>query len=218
MNTGIRPKRQNKLKTTEPEMSFEPMRHPGHLVRRLHQICVAVFLDAAKDYNLTHVQFATLVAIERFPEIDQTRVGKLVALDRQTISNVMTRLSQKGLIERKQKDKRTNSLQITGAARALIEVMQPRVQSIDDIILGPLSESEKEVFMTLLQKLVAGNNELSRAPHTAAELFQGVADDAGAEDETTAPVIDAPARAPRAAAGKAAPAKLRASRSAKKPV
>lgn len=151
------------------DASFEPMNHPGHLVRRLHQICVAVFLDAAKAYNLTHVQFATLVAIEQFPDIDQTNVAKLVALDRQTVSNVVKRLCEHGLIERKHKDKRTYSLQITGAAKALIEVMQPRIADIDNIILGPLSASERETLMYLLKKLVNENNELSRAPHMAME-------------------------------------------------
>ena len=146
------------------ELHFEPMNHPGHLVRRLHQICVAVFLDAAKDYNITHVQYATLKAIERFPGVDQTRVGKLVALDRQTTSNVVTRLQQNGLIERTRKDKRTYALHITGPGRALIEVMQPRIAEIDEVILGPLSPDERQTLMSLLQKLVNSNNELSRAP------------------------------------------------------
>lgn len=182
MTTGSRRERLPNAHADESELIFEPMNHPGHLVRRLHQICVAVFLDAAKEYNLTHVQYATLQAIKRFPDIDQARVGKLVALDRQTVSNVVNRLSQNGLIERKAKDKRTNALQITGAARALIEVMQPRIQTVDEIILGPLSVDERETLMVLLKKLVDSNNELSRAPQAvanwrenAAEQAQGVA-------------------------------------------
>ncbi|MEM5383294.1 MarR family transcriptional regulator [Paraburkholderia phymatum] len=144
---------------------FEPMNHPGHLVRRLHQICVAVFLDAARDYDLTHVQFAALLAIERYPDIDQTRMAKLVALDRQTTSNVVARLITKGLVERRQKNKRTSALRITGAGKALIEVMQPRQKPIDDTILGPLTEQERETLMALLRKVVGSNNALSRAPH-----------------------------------------------------
>lgn len=147
------------------EDAFEPMQHPGHLVRRLHQICVAVFLDAAKAYQLTPVQFATLLGIERFPGIDQTRVAKLVALDRQTTSNVVTRLEHNGLIERTRKDKRTNALYITGAGRALVEVMQARIGSVDDTILGPLDAQERATLMALLHKLVSRNNALSRAPH-----------------------------------------------------
>lgn len=182
------------------ELHFEPMNHPGHLVRRLHQICVAVFLDAAKDYNITHVQYATLKAIERFPGVDQTRVGKLVALDRQTTSNVVTRLQQNGLIERTRKDKRTYALHITGPGRALIEVMQPRIAEIDEVILGPLSPDERQTLMSLLQKLVNSNNELSRAPLEADVLPQVRAQAAGeAVPQKTARAPGRKAAAPRAA-------------------
>jgi len=182
------------------ELHFEPMNHPGHLVRRLHQICVAVFLDAAKDYNITHVQYATLKAIERFPGVDQTRVGKLVALDRQTTSNVVTRLQQNGLIERTRKDKRTYALHITGPGRALIEVMQPRIAEIDEVILGPLSPDERQTLMSLLQKLVNSNNELSRAPLEADVLPQVRAQAIGeAVPQKTARAPGRKAAAPRAA-------------------
>lgn len=156
--------------------TFEPMNHPGHLVRRLHQICVAVFLDAAKQYNLTHVQFAALMAIQRFPGIDQTRMGKLIALDRQTTSNVLTRLNDKGLIEKKQKDKRTNALYLTGGGRGLIDAMQPRIQGIDEVILQPLAPAERHTFMALLKKLVGDNNELSRAPQASIKQLAATAE------------------------------------------
>lgn len=172
MTKGPRHAQSSNARSIDSDSTFEPMNHPGHLVRRLHQICVAVFLDAAKDYNLTHIQFATLLAIERFPGIDQTRVSKLVALDRQTTSNVVTRLCQFGLIERTRKDMRTNALHVTGPGRALIDVMQPRIAGIDEIILGPLSNGERETLMVLLKKLVESNNDLSRAPHAAGELIQ----------------------------------------------
>lgn len=146
---------------------FDPIAHPGYLVRRLHQICVSVFLDTAKDYNLTHIQFATLVAVLHFPGIDQRRLGKLIALDRQSTSNVITRLAQRRLIVRKRKDKRTNSLHLTGSAEKLLEAMRPRIKTIDDTILTPLTAKERQTFMELLTKLVSHNNELSRAPYEA---------------------------------------------------
>lgn len=206
MTTGSRRARPSNAQAIGSELPFEPMNHPGHLVRRLHQICVAVFLDASKAYNLTHVQFATLLAIERFPGVDQTRVAKLVALDRQTTSNVVTRLSQNGLIERTRRDKRTNALQITGAGRALIEVMQPRIEGIDDIILGPLTASERETLMALLRKLVNSNNDLSRAPHAAAGWIQEAK--ASTLDAEGLPLAKAPKKVPRPSAPRAAaPAK-----------
>ncbi|WP_298233353.1 MarR family winged helix-turn-helix transcriptional regulator [uncultured Azohydromonas sp.] len=170
-------------------------------------------MDAAKNYDLTHVQFAALMAIDHFPDIDQTRVGKIVALDRQTISIVVKRLSEKGLIERRQKDKRTNALHITGAGRALIDVMQARIQDIDDTILGPLTDAEKEVFMALLRKLVDHNNNLSRAPCCAEEQPQRGGEASEGEQEQAQRAAPMPNRAAAASQGKgkkaAAPAARR---------
>ena len=154
------------MEVATEDTHFEALSHPGHLVRRLHQICVGVFLDVAKDFQLTHVQYATLVAINHRPGIDQASLGRLIALDRQTTSNVVTRLCQKGLIERKQKDKRTSALYLLGAAKALMEVMESRTKMIDEAILKPLTGSERDTFMALLIKLVNVNNELSRVPYS----------------------------------------------------
>jgi DNA-binding MarR family transcriptional regulator len=151
---------------------FEPPAHPGYLVRRLHQICVSVFLDISSEYGLTHIQYAALQAVQFAPGIDQARLGRLIATDRQTTSNVVSRLSEKGLLQRKQKDKRTNALYLTGSAKALIRVMQPHVPEIDDTILKPLSATERTVFMRLLTKLVSANNDLSRAPQSALVIDQ----------------------------------------------
>jgi len=146
---------------------FAPLDHPGHLVRRLHQICVSVFLDKSREYGLTHTQYAALLAVQFAPGIDQDRLGKLIAIDRQTTSNVVSRLSEKSLLEKKQKDKRTNALFLTGAAKALIRVMQQHEAEIDETILKPLTAKERLAFMRLLTKLVSANNDLSRAPQSA---------------------------------------------------
>ena len=161
------PKRPRRAAPQPPTDHFEALDHPGHLIRRLHQICASVFLREAQENKLTHVQYASLVAVEYSPGIDQSRLGKLVALDRQTVSDVVQRLCEKGLLDRKRKDRRTSALFLTGAAKALIQVMRARIGVVDDIILEPLSAKERQVFMALLAKLVNVNNELSRAPFRA---------------------------------------------------
>jgi DNA-binding MarR family transcriptional regulator len=170
MRVGIEMKSRTVGKVDAPprdDAPFDPIAHPGYLARRLYQICVSVFLDTAKDYNLTHIQFAALVAILHFPGIDQGRLGKLIALDRQTTSNVITRLAQRGLVDRRRKDKRTHALHLTDQAAELLELMRPRIKTIDDTILKPLSAKEQQAFMALLTKLVSHNNALSRAPYEA---------------------------------------------------
>jgi DNA-binding MarR family transcriptional regulator len=146
------------------DVKFEPLEHPGHLVRRLHQICVSIFLSKSKEFDITHLQYAALQALEYSPGIDQARLVKLIATDRQTTSYVVRKLVEKGLVVNKMKNKKTSSLYLSGSARALMKIMEEIAPEIDDVILKPLNKSERAAFMQLLAKLVHKNNELSRAP------------------------------------------------------
>ena len=95
---------------------------PGHLIRRLQQIAFALFLDQAKAFDFTPVQYAALYAVNNNPGIDQTALCNAVALDRSTIGDVVGRLEKKGLITRRNgsADRRTKSLHITAAGRRLL--------------------------------------------------------------------------------------------------
>ncbi len=146
------------------EAHAELVEHPGYWIRRLHQISVSIFLSSAKEFGLTPVQYASLQAISRNPGINQSDLGKLIALDRQTISNVVQRLCAKNLLARREKNGRTSALFITGPSRAMLEAMQNRLSNVDEKIIGPLTKPEREAFMALIIKLVENNNELSRAP------------------------------------------------------
>jgi len=76
---------------------------PGHLARRFQQIAVAVFLAEveAAGYDLTPVQYAALATVRTNPGIDQITLAGLIAYDRTTITGVVDRLVQKGLLVRR---------------------------------------------------------------------------------------------------------------------
>ena len=78
------------MQTSEEDSRLLEM--PGHLIRRLQQISFALFLDQAKEFDITPVQYAALVAINNHPGIDQTALCNIIAFDRSTIGDVMGRL------------------------------------------------------------------------------------------------------------------------------
>jgi DNA-binding MarR family transcriptional regulator len=147
---------------------------PGHLIRRLQQISFALFVDQAKAFEITPVQYAALVAINSHPGIDQTALCNSVALDRSTVGDVVGRLEKKKLIKRLNgpHDRRTKLLYITPFGRRLIKNIEPVVQSTQRLILAPLKASERGLFLRMLKKLVHLNNEHSRAPLRLIEAQQ----------------------------------------------
>ena len=139
---------------------------PGHLIRRLQQISFAIFVDQARKFDITPVQYSAIFAIGNHPGIDQTALCNIIAFDRSTIGDVVTRLEKKRLIKRRHGllDRRTKSLYITPLGRRLLRDIAPAVAATQRLIVAPLKASERSAFMRMLKQLVHLNNEHSRAP------------------------------------------------------
>ncbi|HKR87363.1 MAG TPA: MarR family transcriptional regulator [Phenylobacterium sp.] len=133
---------------------------PGHLIRRLHQIGVAIFMESTKDIGLTPIQYATLTVADSYPGIDQRRLSELVAFDRSTIGDVIHRLEQRGLLARVSGvDRRTKNVSLTPEGGKVLAAMDDLVFQSQLRILAPLSDGEQLIFMFLLSKLVNRRSE-----------------------------------------------------------
>ncbi len=139
---------------------------PGYLVRRLHQIVVALCHDHWRGLDLSPVQYAALMAVRANPGIDQRGLARAVAIDRSSIGTVSEQLDGRGLIERRpgRRDKRNKELYLTAPGAVLLRRAHKLAWEIQDRILAPLGPAQRDVFVTLLTKLVDENNEFSRAP------------------------------------------------------
>ena len=147
---------------------------PGHLIRRLHQISFALFLDQAKTLDITPVQYAALVAIHSHPGIDATRLSAVIAFDRSTLGSVIERLQVKGFVERKpaREDKRVKLLYLTKAGAALLRDIMPAVDRAQARMLQPLKPADRKTLLALLTQLVDLNNEASRVPLRAEDALE----------------------------------------------
>jgi len=139
---------------------------PGHLIRRLQQIAVAIFMEETAEFDVTPAQYSALLAVRNHPGIDQTSLLKTIAFDRSTIGDVVKRLENKRLIRRaiSEGDRRTKILYITPSGRHLLSRVKKAVDAAQDKIAAPLSREERREFMRLMHKLVQLNNDHSRVP------------------------------------------------------
>ena len=140
----------------------------GHLVRRLHQISLAVFAErmAADGFDLTPVQFSALATLDANPGIDQATLAGMIAYDKATLGSVIERLETRGLIVRgiSPQDRRARVLQLTGNGRALLKAARPVVEALQPDILAGLDDAERGTLLELLHKATEAGNDLSRAP------------------------------------------------------
>lgn len=132
---------------------------PGYLMRRAHQLAVAIFAAETASFDLTPVQFAMLNALMDEPGEDQITLASKVAFDAATSGAVIARLENKGLLRRDAdpQDKRRKLLRLTATGEAMVVRMKAVVAQVQSQITSPLSAAETQDLNRLLAKLVAGH-------------------------------------------------------------
>jgi DNA-binding MarR family transcriptional regulator len=139
---------------------------PGHHIRRLQQIAVAIFLQETETTGVTPVQYAALQTVASSPGIDQRSLARAIGFDTSTIAGVVDRLEARGLLQRNASpdDRRVRLLSLTPAGQALLDEVIPGMLRAQQRMLEPLPKGQRAEFMRMLRALVTANNELSRAP------------------------------------------------------
>jgi DNA-binding MarR family transcriptional regulator len=155
-----------KLQSAEKPGRYESLwDRPGFLVRRLHQIHVAMFHEECGNFSITPVQFGLLTILDGKPPLDQVTLAAEIGIDRTNVADVVARLESRGLVERRanQSDRRTRLVSITDDGRAFRQQVHGCMEIAQERFLAPLREEDRRVFMHLLRDLVETNNETGRA-------------------------------------------------------
>jgi DNA-binding MarR family transcriptional regulator len=139
---------------------------PGHLARRFHQISNALFDLEMRQAGLvlTPIQYAALVAIRENPGIDQITLAGLIAYDRTTISGVIDRLAEKGLVARvaSSSDRRAKLLTLLEEGVRVLDLADPLVERSQQSLVQCLEASEVNQLTSLLAKVVDNMGNISR--------------------------------------------------------
>ena len=139
---------------------------PGHCVRRIHQLVVALFMQEGVGLNLTPVQFASLLTICNQPGIDQKTLANTIGYDASTIGGVIDRLEARGLLIRNvaPNDRRARQITPTESGRQALNAAVPRLLKSQERFMEPLTKAERKEFMRLMRVLIDANAELSNIP------------------------------------------------------
>lgn len=148
----------------EPASGADLWARPGFLIRRLHQLSVAVFHDEMAGIEITPVQYGALSIIQRNPGLDQTSLGVMLGIDRASSADVAARLKTAGYIARgrSESDGRVRVMWITPTGRDLLQLAHRRFHNIQKRLLEPLNDEERRVFLELVRRLVVEGNHLGR--------------------------------------------------------
>ena len=118
-----------------------------------------VFQEMKKQldqYELTPIQYAVLKCIGELDLHNPKEIADYLMLENSTISGILDRMENKGLIERSidTEDRRYIRVDITEAARALEKPVNKTVEDVNKTVLSGFTNKEAEQLRTLLTKLI----------------------------------------------------------------
>ncbi|HEY4031631.1 MAG TPA: MarR family transcriptional regulator [Caulobacteraceae bacterium] len=139
---------------------------PGFLLRRGHQIAVAIFLEETHELDVTSTQYGALYIIQRVPRLDQIGLARLLGIDRSTSALVLTKLEASGWITRQTDavDRRRKVLVLTPEGAQVLEQLTAPAQRIRDRLLEAFTPDEQTQFLGLMSRFVDAFNGQIRTP------------------------------------------------------
>jgi len=128
--------------------------------------------------DVTGPQYATLVAIAGWPEVDQRRAGELASLDKSTVAGVVRRLEQKGWIDRRPDphDARRRLLVLSDCAKEQMPSLTAAAAQVQSFLLDPVPEEQRASLIGLLQRVAFRDEEgmLGLAPEHEIDALEMV--------------------------------------------
>jgi len=127
----------------------------GFVLRRAAQRHSALFAQVFEAFDMTPLQFAALMKLADEGEISQNRLGRLTAMDPNTIQGVVLRLVRRGLVERRESpsDRRQKLLRLTDAASDMLPALRAAGHEVTVKTLAPLDPSERARIVETLKRM-----------------------------------------------------------------
>lgn len=118
----------------------------------------------ARQFGTSRAQWTVLMRLDRSEGLKQTELAEILDLQPISLTRLLDRLSENGLIERRPDphDRRANRLYLTPAARPLLKQLTALGEDVMQIVLQNVDESAQE---QLLGNLGVMKNNLRAAIH-----------------------------------------------------
>lgn len=142
------------------EIGFALEDHNAHLVRLVHQRATALFQQAFDGQGITPTQLAIMSTLIRNGALSQIALGRITAIDTATLSTMLRRLQEMGMVERtaSETDQRVNLIRLSAMGEDETLRMLPVSLGVSEQLLAPLKPRDRDRFIAALRLLGAQNS------------------------------------------------------------
>jgi DNA-binding MarR family transcriptional regulator len=144
---------------------FDKSRSAGYLINHLARIFFHGLAERIRPIGLAPGQFMLLLELWREDGLTQRDLVERLDVEQATVANTLARMERDGLIVRRALagDGRAQSIHVTPKARALEAPATASAQAVNRRYLAALTPREREQFLHLMGKVIAGTRDLDGA-------------------------------------------------------
>jgi DNA-binding MarR family transcriptional regulator len=131
-----------------PSRSISLHELPGYLIRRLDSRAASLYETFTGQSDLTPRQFGVLLTLFQAGPLPQTELGNRLHLDRSTLGEMLQRMVERKLVERRahERDRRAVEITLTHTGKsALLAAVQQALEA-QEALLSPLPDYLRPVF------------------------------------------------------------------------
>ncbi len=140
-----------------PYQSYLPPNSLGYRIKLLALAMGRIFTDKIAENNVTVSHWIVLCRLWQSDGVSVSEVGGYIEQIGGTVSGVLERMEDRGLIERKQNpnDKRCWKVFLSNAGAELANVLPPKAKAVLDQMLFQMSADDLEFFSSSIDRLIA---------------------------------------------------------------
>jgi DNA-binding MarR family transcriptional regulator len=128
---------------------------PGYLIRRLDSRAAFLYEKFTAQSDLTPRQFGVLLTLFQAGPLPQTELGNRLHLDRSTLGEMLQRMVDRKLVERRahERDRRAVEIVLTQTGKTAMLTVVEQALEAQKALLSPLPDYLRPVFLKCLQML-----------------------------------------------------------------
>lgn len=135
---------------------------PGYLIRRLDSRAASLYETFTGQSDLTPRQFGVLLTLFQAGPLPQTELGNRLHLDRSTLGEMLQRMVERKLVDRRahERDRRVVEIGLTAAGKGALLAAVHQALEAQEALLSPLPAYLRPVFLKCLQILAAAEDPI----------------------------------------------------------
>jgi len=139
-------------------VTVDPLENlPGYSLRRASAASMAKLARRFAALDLRPTEASVLMVVDANPNITQSEIGRMLDVASANMAPLVSRLAERGLLERQPVDGRSHGLALTRTGSVLTTKVKKTATEHERDLLRKITPAQRKVLLAILRKLWSDN-------------------------------------------------------------